>query len=165
MQVPKRKSEEGVYVKKDPLMTEDKLNALKKRLENLRRSHPQAASEVKRLALFGDFSENAEYQMAKGKLRGINQKILETEQEINNAIIIKPVKNATTVRIGCSVIVELNGKQAMYLILGSAESDPSKCVISHNSPIGSALMGRKAGDIVKAQLKDRMIEYKIIKIL
>ncbi len=165
MQVPKRKSEEGVYIKKDPLITKDKLNALKKRLENLKRSHPQAASEVKRLALLGDFSENAEYQMAKGKLRGINQRILETEQEINNAIIIKPVKNAEVVHIGCSVIVELNGKKATYLILGSAEADPSKGIISHNSPIGLALMGNKAGEIVKAQLKDKTIEYKIIKIL
>lgn len=164
MQVPKRRSEQFTYIKKDYLMTEEKFIALKKKLEKLKNDHPQAAAEVRRLALFGDFSENAEYQMAKGKLRGINQRILETEQEINNAIIIRPVKNAKAVQVGCSVIVELNGKQATYLILGSAEADPSKGVISHNSPIGSALIGREAGDVIKVQLKDKTIEYRVIKI-
>ncbi len=60
--------------------------------------------------------------------------------------------------------MEVNGEQKEYLILGSAETNPKRNIISHNSPLGSTLIGRKVGDKVKVQLKEKEVEYKIIKI-
>jgi len=164
MQVPKRKSEEHKFKKPDLHITEARLGHLRDELKKLKTRHPRAAEEVKRLALLGDFSENFAYQMAKRKLRGINKRIIELDNQIKRAIIIKPNKNTVAVQIGHTVTIETAGKQKTYLILGSAETDPSKGIISHNSPIGSALIGKKMGDKINLLLTDKKIEYKIIKI-
>lgn len=164
MQIPKRKSENYIRPKFDPHITEDKFNELKEKMEKLKKSHPRAAEEVKRLAKMGDFSENFAYQAAKGHLRGINQRILEIEDQLNRAVIIKPDKELCAVQIGCNVTIETNGKQSTYVILGSAETNPSLGIISHNSPLGSALLGRKVGDVINLKLADREVEYKIMEI-
>lgn len=164
MQTPKRKPGKYAHLKPDANITEEKYNELRAKLDRLKKIHPQAAAEVKRLAEMGDFSENAGYQMAKGRLRGINQRILDIADHLNNADIIKAPSHTNTVELGHEVIVEANGQQKKYLILGSSETNPAKNIISHNSPIGSALIGHGVGDKIKLQLKDKEVEYKIIKI-
>ena len=82
MQVPYRKPGVYNYNKKDPLITADKLEQLKNKLERLKKKRPEAASEVARLAQLGDFSENVEYQLAKGRLRRINSEIQILENQI-----------------------------------------------------------------------------------
>jgi transcription elongation factor GreA len=165
MQVPKRKPGKYTHLKPDPCLTEKKFNELKGKLEKLKNfSRPQAAEEVKRLAEMGDFSENAAYSIAKGRLRGINQKILELEYHLKGAKIIRPIKNIETVQLGHRVTIESASQQKTYLILGSSEANPFGGVISHNSPIGSALIGHKVGDKVKVKLVGKEVEYEIIKI-
>ena len=148
----------------DPLMTVDKFRELQNKLEGLKKARPHAMSEVSRLAELGDFSENVEYQMAKGRLRGINNSILKIEHQLNNAEIIAPQTQKDVVQIGNTVIVKCNGKEKKYQILGSTETDPQKGIISYNSPIGAALIGKKINDTVNIQLADKEVEYKIIKI-
>ncbi|MFA5109252.1 MAG: transcription elongation factor GreA [Patescibacteria group bacterium] len=166
MQVPIRKSEQhNKRTKLDPYMTEEKFVELKNklaRLKNFRR--PQEAAEVKRLAEMGDFSENTGYQLAKGRLRGINQRIIELEEHLNRAEIIKPTKNTETVALGSRVTVKNASREKTYLVLGSAETDPAAGIISHNSPLGAALIGRHTGDKIKIQLADKETEFEIIKI-
>lgn len=162
MQTPKRKPGKYTFLKPDPNLTLEKYNELKDKLAKLKKSRPFAAAEVKRLAEMGDFSENAAYQIAKGRLRGINQKILDIEDHIERAIIIKPNKSASIVKLGNKITVETGGEQKTYLILGSSETDPPGGVISHNSPIGSALINRRVGDKIKIKLKNKEVDYKII---
>jgi transcription elongation GreA/GreB family factor len=165
MQIPIRKPGQYTNSKPDPHLTEDKFNELQSALEKLKKfSRPRAADEVDRLSKLGDFSENADYSIAKGRLRGINQRILELEDHLKQAVIIKPAKNTGTVQLGHAVIVEVNGARKTYRILGSEEINPSRGIISHQSPIGAGLMGRKVGDIVKIKIADRKAEYKIIEI-
>ncbi len=164
MRVPIRKGDPRLNQKIDPYLTEDKFLELQKKLERLLSSRPKLAEEVKRLAEMGDFSENAGYQLAKGKLRGLNQRILDLENHLKVAIIIKADPNIKIVQIGSRVTLERAGKQKVYTILGSTESDPENQLISHLSPLGAALMGHQVGDIVKLKLADRETEYKIIKI-
>lgn len=164
MRVPIRKPGVYTHAKPDPNLTLAKFNKLKLELEKLKKHvRPSLAAEVKRLAANGDFSENAEYQIAKGRLRGINQRILDIEDHLKRAVIIEQT-NKNLVQLGCSVTVRTKDKERIYLILGSAETDPLRGVISHNSPIGSALMGKRVGDTAEVQLKDKLVEYKIIKI-
>jgi len=164
MQLPYRKPGKYTYLKPDQHLTEAKFNELKNKLDRLIFNRPRAADEVKRLAEFGDFSENAEYQIAKGHLRGINRGILEIENQLKRAIIIKPNKNLGAVQIGSTVTVLTAGREKTYLILGSAETNPGKGIISSRSPLGAGLIGGKIGDRVKIKLNDREIEYEIIKI-
>ena len=163
MQIPYRKPGKFSQIPADPLMTAAKLNELKTELEKLKKYlQPPAAAEVARLAQLGDFSENAEYQLAKGRLRGINSAIFRLEKEINNAVIIVVEKQTGIVKVGCKVKVEYDGKQKIFQILGSAETDPSRGIISYHSPIGMALVGHKIGETIKVELADREIEYKIV---
>ncbi len=164
MQTPYRKSGKYSQTTPDPLLTQAKFSELKNKLEKLKKLKPAAAAETARLADLGDFSENAGYQFAKGRLRGINRRILELENQLDNAVIIKTAKQTDEVTLGSSVTVEFNNKQKTFKILGSAETKPSAGIISHNSPLGAALVGSAIGDMVKVKLADREVEYKIINI-
>jgi transcription elongation GreA/GreB family factor len=62
------------------------------------------------------------------------------------------------------VTVESGGKQKRYQILGSSETDPTRGIISHKSPIGAALIGKKIGAEAKVEVNSRTLYYKIIKI-
>jgi transcription elongation factor GreA len=163
MRVPIRKPGKYTHLKPDHNFTADKFDELKDKLEYLKTAQPTAIKEVRRLAELGDFSENAAYQIAKGRLRGINDQIFELQEKIKKAKIIKP-ESTDQVRLGCKVTVQINNQQKTFTILGSAEANPGKGIISHNSPIGSALMGKKPSDNVKIKLTDRELDCKIIKI-
>lgn len=165
MRVPKRKPGKYAFQKADLYFTQEKLDELKDELYQLQRiAQPKAAKEVERLAQLGDFSENAAYQMAKGKLRRINARIIELGNLINGAIVIERDKKIGTVQLGSIVTVEIEGKQMTYKILGSGETNPLKGIISHNSPIGSALMGYEVGDTAVCKIKDKAVECRIIRI-
>jgi|SRR3989339_832498 len=164
MQTPQRKPGKYTGVKPDPNLTPAKYRELQAKLEKLKKARPSAAAEVKRLAADGDFSENHAYSMAKGRLRGLNQRISDIEDHLKRAEIITAPKSNGTVVLGCLVTIETNGKQKTYRILGSSETNPGGGVISHNSPLGHALMGRRVGDTVLVCLKDKEVQYKIIKI-
>lgn len=164
MQTPYRKPGKYTNLKADPLITAAKFEALKKELDRLKKAKPAAVAETARLADLGDFSENAGYQFAKGRLRGINKRILELENQLDQAEIIKSDNQTDTVAIGHKVTVEINGKQKTFQILGSAETNPSTGIISKNSPLGSALIGCKVGDMVSVKSGERENEYKILEI-
>lgn len=164
MQVPIRKPGKYTHQRPDPHITVAKLEEFKQDLARLKASQQPAAKEVMRLAEMGDFSENAAYQMAKGRLRGINQKITELEHYLNHAVVIAPADDAELIQLGHRVTVAIAGTEKTFLILGSEEADPDQGVISQHSPIGSALMGRRVGATVTIRLKDREVSCKILSV-
>ncbi|MFA6426873.1 MAG: transcription elongation factor GreA [Candidatus Magasanikbacteria bacterium] len=166
MQLPYRKPGKFSQMKQDNLMTQKKFDEIEKKLAHLKKIlRPQAAEEVARLAETGDFSENAGYQNAKARLRTINHTILFLENKTTNASIIPAHKSTTTVEIGTEVTVLCDdNKTKKFLILGSSETNPGKGVISHNSPMGSSLIGHRVGDVVSVKLKTSTIDYKILQI-
>ncbi|MEK7623126.1 MAG: GreA/GreB family elongation factor [Patescibacteria group bacterium] len=163
MRLPYRKPGKYSQTKFDPLLTEAKFAQLKKELEKLKQKQKPAAAEVSRLAELGDFSENVEYQLAKGRLRGINQRILELEFQVNRAEIIKP-KSSNVIQIGHTVTLQSGDKILVYQILGSSETNPQKGIISHTSPLGAALLGHRVGKKIIMKTTDEEIEYTVVKI-
>lgn len=165
MRVPIRKGGQYTNIKSDPFMTEDKLAELEKNLDRLKKDvQPKLIAEVKRLALMGDFSENAAYQMAKGSLRNTNQKILTLEKQIASAQIIKLSENNQNIQIGNLITTKIDDQLKKYRILGSLETNPSAGIISHQSPLGLALLGKNVGEIIEIKLGDKIAKYEIIKI-
>lgn len=164
MRVPTRRGENQRRTKIDPLMTPAKFDELKDKLARIKQGIPAAAAEVQRLSLLGDFSENAEYQIAKGKLRGMNYRILELERQLADSVIIEPTTGGGIVTVGCKVTIEMNGRQKTYQILGSAESNPALGIISRSSPIGSALIGKFVGDTTRIQLANGDVTCRIVSI-
>lgn len=165
MRIPIRKPGKYTDQKRDLHITEDKVKEFEVELDELKRVvQPQAIAEVKRLSELGDFSENAEYQLAKGRLRGINARMMELEEAIKLGIVIPSGSRTDHIQLGHRVTIDMAGQQKNYQILGSTETDPAKGIISHTSPIGIALMNRKIGDVFTIKLAKKEIECKILKI-
>lgn len=166
MRVPTRKGDKIIKEPKDYYISLQKYKELEKKLAFMLQKRPSLANEVKRLAEMGDFSENAGYQLAKSGLRGLNRGIDETQDMINKAEIIEISPDLKTVNIGQTVtlINNKNGAVVSFKILGGSESDPSQGVISHLSPLGSALLGKNVGDIVTSGIGDKQKKYQIVKI-
>lgn len=165
MQVPKRKPGKRAFEKADLHFTEAKFNALKSQLDKLQKVEMhEAISEVERLRLLGDFSENHAYSMAKGRLRSINDQITRLSNRINGAIIIKADNKDGTVQLGSVVTLKIRGEEVTYEILGSAEANPLQGIISHNSPIGSVLIGSRVGDRPVCEINGDKVECRILNI-
>ena len=162
MQVPIRKPGKYTHVKIDPKMTEEKYQEFVKKLERMKKHYrPPMIKEVKRLALMGDFSENVAYSIAKGKLRGLNQRILELEDLLKRAEIIQ-IRKSGKVEVGNRVTIYDGKTEKVYQILGSSETSPEKGIISHISPLGKLLLGARVGDELSMEAGGRK---KIIKVL
>lgn len=131
-------------------ITADGLQKLRDELHQLktvkRREIAQRIQEAKEL---GDLSENAEYVEAKNEQSFVEGRIAELETTVKNAVIIQDVKNTEQVRVGSEVATMTDGVKTTYSIVGSNESDPSHGRISNESPLGQALIGKKAGDSVE----------------
>ena len=165
MYVPKRRYDLNPQKDFDPYITQKKHNQMQANLERMIKIiRPKLVKEVEEHAKLGDFSENAAYQMAKGKLRGLNNRILVLQNNLNKAVIIKSNKKSQTVELGSQVTVKLGDQQFTYQILGAQEAEPDQGIISHKSPIGSALLGHRKSDEIEVQFDDRIIKYKIVKI-
>lgn len=163
MRIPTRKPGKYADLHRDPHMTQPKFDELTAQLARLLRARPGAANEVKRLAEMGDFSENAAYQMAKGRLRGLNQRIMEIEDHLKHAEIIYPVTSGI-IQLGSTVTIAQAGKQQTFKILGPTETNPSQGIISHKSPLGAALIGRNAGDTVDVGVSGKVVVVRILEV-
>jgi len=165
MRVPFRQPGKYALIKPDRHITQIKFDKLEAQLAKLLVTRQTAIDEVQKYAFEGDFSENAPYQIAKGRLRGINQKILEIEDALSHAEIIKTSGQKHTVQLGCSVTIKINNETKTYQILGSAETNPQAGIISFRSPFGEALMGHKINDIITLQIGKKEVTCQIVKIV
>lgn len=164
MRTANRKPGKFSVLKPDPVITKKKFRELEDKLERLKKTKPSAMAEVARLAELGDFSENVEYQMAKGRLRGINNGIINLENQLHEALVVGEQESTGIVQVGSVVTISHEGKEKVFKILGSVESDPKNGVISYNSPIGAALMGASVGEKVSVKLANREVEYRVVKV-
>jgi transcription elongation factor GreA len=113
----------------------------------------QLAERLRAAIQQGDLSENADYHAAKEEQGFLEGRILELEQILHNAVIIEEMeKNPNEVGIGSYVTIqEEDYPPETYHLVGPKEADPRNMRISHASPIGSVIMGRKVGDSVTAK--------------
>ncbi|MBP9670731.1 transcription elongation factor GreA [Candidatus Woesebacteria bacterium] len=145
--------------------TKSGLAEIKAELEELKGAKLTAAIErVARARDFGDLSENAEYHAAKEELSFIEGRIEELEGIVARAEVVGSKNKKGTIDIGCKVTVTLGGKEHTYEIVGEWEADPLKKKISHTSPLGQALVGKKMGENVVFTAPAGKVIYKIKKI-
>jgi transcription elongation factor GreA len=135
-------------------LTPQGLAKLETELENLRTvKRQQVADRIHQAKESGSTDDNAEYEEAKNELAFVEGRILTLEKMLQNAVIIKEEKaHPGQVKLGSTVIVrDPDGQEEHYLIVGSAEADPKQGKISNQSPVGLALLGKKAGDKVEVR--------------
>lgn len=139
---------------------------LKAELEELTGPKREELAERLRSAIqMGDLSENADYHKAKEDQGFLEGRIQELEYILGNAVIIEDNGNKEIVSIGSHVTIqEEDFPEETYHLVGPTEADPSKGMISHESPIGKALMDHKVGETVEAETPGGVIKFKILKI-
>jgi transcription elongation factor GreA len=150
------------------ILTEDGLKKLETRLAYLKNEKRVEVAELLSNAReFGDIDENAELDSAKDEQARLESEIAELEKAIRSGIVIdKASINAEQVNITTIVSVryEDDGTSEEYTIVGDNESDPSNNVISKDSPIGSALFGKRKGDLVRADTPGGILRMRILDI-
>lgn len=148
------------------LITKEGLEKMQKELEDLRTTkRAEVAQRLKEAIAMGDLSENSEYDEAKNAQAFLEGRIVQLEQQIRTAqIIVKGKKNR--IDVGSTVTIEDMEEyvKETVTIVGNAESNPFEGRISNESPVGRALVGAKAGDIVEADAPNSVIKYKVISI-
>ena len=131
------------------ILTKEGKEELEKRLEYLKlTARAEITERIKTAREFGDLSENAEYDAAKNEQAMIEGEIQEIENKLKYAVIIKDGAKKGVVSLGSKVdILDNDTKELMtYEIVGTTEADVEVGRISNESPIGNALLGRKAGE-------------------
>ena len=135
---------------KPVFLTHEGYERLEHELQELRTVRRPAVSErIRRAKEFTDTVDNAEYDDAKQDQAFIEGRIQDLERMLATARIIEEHPDVDCVRLGSHVVVEEDeGDLQEFLIVGSAEADPRHGRISNESPVGSALLGKKVGDAV-----------------
>ncbi len=139
-------------------VTAKKLEELKAELEDYRTSRRmEVADRLKRAKELGDLSENSEYMEARDEQQFVETHISELEDIIKNSQIITMTRGTKVVQIGTTFEAERGGKSYKFTVVGADEAKPAAGLISNESPIGKAFLGRKIGDVVtiKAPVGDQ----------
>ncbi len=147
------------------LLTKEGLEEIKREYDELARVKRPVA--VKRLAdarELGDLSENSEYAAAKQDLAFMDGRIIELEEILHSAKLISKNHTRSMVDVGCKVTLHVDGKKEEFTLVGEWEADPKEKKISHESPLGKALMGKKVGEKVEVEAPAGRVLYKILTI-
>lgn len=135
-------------IKKCVNLTAEGKKELERELEELIASRPEIAEKIATARAFGDLSENEEYSSARNEQKLAESRILEIQELLKNAKIIRGGKK-DSVTLGATVLLNLGGKEVEYTLVGPTEANPLEGKISNESPIGKAISGHKAGDSVE----------------
>ena len=154
--------------KKEILLTQEGFDKLEAELEELKVTGRKDVAEKLKVAIsYGDLSENAEYDEAKKEQAELEEKIIKIENMVRKATIIDEAAIDHS-KVTAGSIVKLYDydfeEEVEYTIVGSTETDPFAGKISNESPIGSALLGKTAGEEVEVQAPDGTVKFKILSI-
>jgi transcription elongation factor GreA len=140
-------------VGQDVHITPEGLAAVRQELDQLVRvRRPDIAGKIKAARELGDLSENFEYHAAKNEQGFIEARITDLEAIIRDHVLIEPSAATGEVSLGSTVtVVEEGAPPETYRIVGPTEADPAAGSLSHESALGSALMGHRSGDAVEVQ--------------
>jgi len=136
-------------------------------LRLLNQERPKVTAEVSAAAAQGDRSENAEYIYGKKRLREIDRRIRFLQRRLDLVTVVVPAEQTDNSRIyfGATVTLEdEEGEERVYQIVGADEVDAKGGLISVDSPIGRALLGKRRGDAIVVQRPRGEIELSILKI-
>jgi transcription elongation factor GreA len=149
-------------------LTREGLDKLKNDLEHLVKVvRPKATEQMAAARAHGDLMENAEYDAARDNLSDITRRISELQQKLSKVELLDDHSiGRDDVRILSRVTLEdaRNGSKIFYTIVDPLQSDPTKGLISVQSPIGKGLLGKKVGDEVTINVPSGEIHLKVLEI-
>ena len=153
---------------KKNIMTYEGIKKLEEELEYLKTVRRKEITEKIKVALgYGDLSENSEYDEAKNDQAFNEGRIIQLENMLKNAVVVDESEIPTD-KVSVGSIVKVMDyefdEEVEYAIVGSAEADPMNFKISNESPVGSALLGKKVGDVVEVTVPSGVRKFEILEI-
>jgi transcription elongation factor GreA len=148
-------------------LTQEGYNKLQEELDYLRNEkHKEVAERLREAADGEDLIENAEYEAAKNEQAFVEGRIQELEILLATAKIIEGNGSKDFIQVGSKVTIqeEDRSEKESFVIVGAAEANPSKGLISNESPLGRALIGHRKGETVSVDAPDGPFNVKIIDI-
>ncbi|SRR5258706_8004250 len=148
-------------------LTKEGLEELKKEYDDLvKKRRPEVLERVSQARNQGDLSENAEYTAARDELSFIDGRIDEIEEILKQVTLIQTVGKSgkQIVELGSTVTLHVLGKKEIFTVVGEWEADPIERKISHESPLGKALMGKEKGDKVEVDAPAGKILYTVVSV-
>jgi len=138
------------------VITQEGLEKLKEEIEYLSTTkRREVADRIKEAREFGDIAENAEYDDAKNEQALLEQRIAQLEERLRRSEVVNN-KNVDTDQVQVGTLVHVkdqkSGDSQKFVIVGSAEADPTEHKLSNESPIGEALIGHKRGEVVSVEV-------------
>lgn len=145
--------------------SEEGLERLKQELHELKTvKRREIAARLEHAKSLGDLSENAEYQETKEEQSLVESQIVELEERIRHAVLIKKDARTDQVTVGSTVRVKSKHGEEIYGIVGSEEASPMQGRISNESPMGKAFLGHKIGESVEVKTPGGVTRYEILEI-
>lgn len=148
-------------------LTKEGLEELKKELDQLAKvRRPDVLTRVSEARNMGDLSENAEYTAARDELSFIDGRIDELEELLKQAVVIaEPTKSSNhIVKLGSTVKLNVKDKHEVFTVVGEWEADPKEKKISHQSPLGKALIGKRVGEKIDVEAPAGKVVYTIVSV-
>ena len=146
-------------------MTKEGLNTLKSELDELVNvKRPRLVERLSNARQQGDLNENSDYANAKEELEFLDGRIQELEGVLKNALVVSGNGKSNGVALGTKVTVKVNGEKYVYEIVGEWEADPASKKISHESPLGQALVGKRVGEKVDVEAPAGKLTYQVLAI-
>ena len=150
------------------IMTYEGVKKLEEELEYLKTVKRKEITEKIKVALgYGDLSENSEYDEAKNDQAFTEGRIIQLENMLKNAVVVDESeipKDKVSVGSIVKVMDYEFDEEVEYTIVGSAEADPMTFKISNESPVGSALLGKKVGDVVEVAVPSGVSKFEVLEI-
>lgn len=148
-------------------LTKEGLAELKKEHEELSHTkRPDVLERVSQARNLGDLSENGEYIAAREELSFIDGRIEEIEILLKQVTIIDEKTSRGSgkkiVKLGSTITLKKDGKKELFTLVGEWEADPMEKKISHESPLGKALLGKQIGEKVEVEAPAGKILYTIV---
>jgi len=145
-------------------LTKEGLEKLKTELHELKEvKRPKNIDMIKEAREMGDISENAMYDAAREEQAFIEGRIAELEEIIRTSVVSEPTKK-NVVGVGSKVTVHIDGGEETFHIVGAPEADPINKKISHESPLGVSMLGKKIGDQVEVEAPMGKLVYTVLKV-
>lgn len=149
----------------DIKVTKEGLEALKKEFSLLvDEKRPRIVERLSNARSQGDLSENSDYQSAREELEFLDGRIDEIQEVMKRAQVVSGNGHNGSVGVGTKVTLKVNGSDQMFDIVGEWEADPVNKKISHTSPLGVALLGKKKGERVEVEAPAGKVLYEILRI-
>ena len=150
------------------IMTYEGVKKLEEELEYLKTVKRKEITQNIKVALgYGDLSENSEYDEAKNDQAFTEGRIIQLENMLKNAVVVDESeipKDKVSVGSIVKVMDYEFDEEVEYTIVGSAEADPMNFKISNESPVGSALLGKKVGDVVEVAVPSGVSKFEVLEI-